>query len=110
AVTTASFEEPAADASDYEVRVYPAAHLLTPQRPAAPLLARSLYARGLLDDVPRSTDEAHASLLNLVRAVEPASWHPLGEGQVRYSPESMSLVIWQAPENHARIAELFEQL
>lgn len=92
------------------VRTYNAADLLGARASSVPVLARSLYARRLLDDGPKTSDEAHAGLLNLVRAVDPDSWQPQGEGSVHYLPEAMSLVVRQVPENHERIAELFDQL
>lgn len=109
-VAAAVYQAPAKRTDDYDVRLYDAADLLGARAPAVPVLARSLYARKLLDDGPASSDEAHAALMNLIRSVAPDSWQPQGEASVQYLPESMSLVIRQAPENHERIAELFDQL
>jgi|GEM_PF-2057223 len=109
-VAAVVYEEQATLPEAMQVRTYHAADLVGIRAPSVPVLARSLYARRLLDDGPKTSDEAHAGLLNLVRAVDPDSWQPQGEGSVHYLPESMSLVVRQVPENHERIAELFDQL
>ncbi len=109
-VAAVAYREPVTRNEELQVRLYDAADLIGARTSSVPVLARSLYASRLLDDGPKTSDEAHAGLLNLVRAVDPDSWQPHGAGSVEYLAETMSLLVRQVPENHERIAELFDQL
>ena len=80
-VAAAVYQEPAKLTDGYDVRLYDAADLLGVRAPAVPVLARSLYARKLLDDGPTGSDEAQApesheriaQPMDPLRAQEPAA-------------------------------------